>query len=113
MKHRCQSAFFVCLIILDLAGCGSTAGTESIKLDATDARSSLESLHKMTTGMSDGERKAFMESASGVAIRMNQGTQNNLSVETFWKAMHGMTKAEIEAKAREIEAQHGALTPKQ
>lgn len=113
MQQCFRLAILSGLVILGLAGCGATGGTDSIKLDATDARTSLESLHKMAAGMSEGERRAFVESASGVAIRMNQGTQNNLSADTFWKALHGMTKAEIEAKAREIEAQQGAVTPKQ
>lgn len=113
MKRHWHSVVFCGLIFLCLAGCDSVGGTNgSIKLDATDAKSALQSLHKMTTGMADEDRKAFVSSASGVAIRMNQGTQNNLSADTFWKALHGMTKSEIEAKAREIEAQQGPVPPK-
>jgi Family of unknown function (DUF6694) len=113
MQHCCQSAFFVCLIILGLSGCDSAGGTNSVKFDATDLKSSLESLKKMTTGLSEGERKVFINAGTTVALRMNQGTNNTASAETFWKGVHGMTKAEIEAKAREIEAQEGALQPKQ
>jgi hypothetical protein len=113
MKQRYRFAILGGLVILCLAGCGAIGGSDSVKFDATDAKSSYESLRKMTTGMSDGEQKAFRESASAVTFHMNQGTQNTSSGETYWKDIHGMTKAEIETKAREIEAQQGALTPKQ
>jgi len=112
MQQRIRLAILGGFLILCLAGCGSTGPTDSVKFDATDLKSSLESLHKMSAGMSETQKKSFSESATAVAIRMNQGTQNNTSAETFWKGMHGMTKAEIEAKAREIEAQENAAKPK-
>ena len=39
MMQRFRLAILGGLVLLGLAGCGSTGGTESIKVDATDGRS--------------------------------------------------------------------------
>jgi hypothetical protein len=111
VKALGRGAFVCWLVILGLSGCDAADGTDSVKLDATSHKSSLESLQKMTAGMSDEQKKAFVEAATTVAFRMNEGTQNTASAETFWKGVHGMTKAEIEAKAREIQAKENAAKP--
>jgi hypothetical protein len=114
MQVQCRRAFIGWLVFLGLSGCdmaGGTGGTDSVKFDATSAASAMESLKKMTAGMSEEQKKSFVESATAVAFRMNEGTKNTESAETFWKGVHGMTKAEIEAKAREIQAKDSPAKP--
>src|SRR5262245_60957814 len=114
MKALCRPAFIGWLVFLGLSGCdmaGGTGGTDSVKFDASSLASSMESLQKMTAGMSEEQKKTFSESATAVAFQMNQGTKNTESAETFWKGVHGMTKAEIEAKAREIQAKDSPAKP--
>jgi hypothetical protein len=111
MKAQCRHAFIGWLVFVGLSGCEMAGGTDSVKFDATSAASARESLQKMTAGMSEDQKKTFVESATAVAFRMNEGTQNTASPETFWKGVQGMTRAEIEAKAREIQAKDSPARP--
>jgi hypothetical protein len=112
MKRFCEGMFVGLLVVFGLVGCDAAGGNNSVKFDATSLATSRESLQKMTAGMSDEQKKQFSKSATAVAFRMNEGTQNSATAEGLWKGVHGMTKSEIEAKAREIEAQENAGKPK-
>src|SRR5262245_45387156 len=61
MKMQCKVAFIAWLIFVELSGCDMAGGTDSVKFDATSTASSLESLQKMTAGMSEEPKKAFVE----------------------------------------------------
>lgn len=111
-----RNCVWLCAFLLasaGLAGCdpAGETGNNAFKFDATSVATSLQSLQKMSEGMTEEQKKEFGEGATAVAFRANSGTQNGASAETFWKGVHGMTKAEIEAKAREIKAQEAAGKP--
>jgi len=111
MKVQCKVAIISWLVFLGLSGCEMAGGMDSVKFDATSAASAKESLQKMTAAMSEEQKKAFIEAATSVAFRLNEGTQNTASLETFWKGVHGMTRAEIETKAREIQTKDAPAKP--
>ena len=109
MKSQFQCLLVAWLVFAGLLGCdGAAAGAGSVKFDAASSASARASLQKMTAGMPEDQKKAFIEAATAAAFRMNEGTQNSASAETFWKSMHGMTKSEIEAKGKEILAKEAA-----
>ncbi|MBS0260316.1 MAG: hypothetical protein JSS02_00045 [Planctomycetes bacterium] len=104
MNSLFKSVLVVCLVLMGISGCDVAGGGGSVKFDGTSAAASRESLQKMTAGLSDDEKKAFIEAATAVAFRMNEGTGNTASPETMWKGLTGLTKSEIEAKSKEIQA---------
>jgi hypothetical protein len=91
--------FFGLFVVAGMVGCGSS----EVKFDATNAASAGKSFEKMTEGMTEDQRQAFMARASATSslIQAKAGSPTN-SPDQLWKGIHGMTKAQIEAKADEL-----------
>ncbi|MDB5392474.1 MAG: hypothetical protein JWM11_8120, partial [Planctomycetaceae bacterium] len=56
----------------------------------------------MTADMSESQRQVFMARATAISSLQNAGASATPTADTMWKGIHGMTKAEIEAKANEL-----------
>jgi len=102
------------LIIICLAGC-STAGPEpsptakEFRFETKNLATQKASLKKMTEGMTDDQKKEFLDCMATVAQRGHAKTKYvDPNGEEFMKPLRGMTRAEIEARAKEIRAQERA-----
>jgi len=99
MRSSFCSVMLGFVTIVGLSGCGLAGGTDSVRFDAASKKSANESIDKMCEGMSAVEKKAFFDRAMAVCFHMNREKQTVVTSETFWKGLHGMSKAEIEAKS--------------
>jgi len=99
MKRSCTAFFVGLLIAVSLPGCDSSS---AVKFDATDLDTAGKSIEKMTSDMTDEQRQKFVARATAVSVLLKPGTSNASPTDTVWKGIHGMTKAEIEAKAKEL-----------
>jgi hypothetical protein len=95
------------LLIICLAGC-NTAGpdpsraAEETRFETRNLPEQKASLKKMTEGMTDREKGEFIDCMTTVAIKAHRGANVSPRGEDFMKPLRGMTRAEIEARAREI-----------
>jgi hypothetical protein len=100
-------------LLLTVAGCnppesaGPSAAAET-KFDTRNLDAQKASLKKMTEGMSEQEKKDFVDCMTTVALRAHANKPGAPSAEDFMKPLQGMTKAEIEARAKEINGQQSA-----
>jgi hypothetical protein len=81
----------------------------NLKFDSTTLDTQRETSKKMVEGLPEDQQKAFINDMTTVASGSGQAAAP--SAAEFFKPLHGMTKAEIEAKAREIKAREGTTSP--
>lgn len=105
MRWFCAGLFVGLLVVVGCVGCNSSS---NVKFDATDLASAGKSIEKMTAGMTDAQRQEFVGRATAVSVLLKPSTPNTSSGDTLWKGIHGMTKSEIEAKAKELLPQNAA-----
>jgi hypothetical protein len=101
------------LLVAGMAGCDSAgsggSAAANVKFDSTTLDTQRESSKKMVEGLPEDQQKAFISDMTTVASGSGQAAAP--SAAEFFKPLHGMTKAEIETKAREIRAREGAAGP--
>lgn len=96
MPSYSATGIFAFLFAILLAGCGPQ------KFDATNAQSAAQSFQGMTADMTETQRQEFMARATAVASLLSANAAGVATADSMWKGIHGLTKAEIEAKANEL-----------
>ena len=116
MRSRsCLIAFLLASLLL-ACGCGTSQPT----VDATNQQSLDDSLRRMTAGMSEQQKEEFMAATLAVATyEQSRPARDKGIIEGYhaaasssrtdaYKSMHGMTAAEVIARAAEIRARSGS-----
>jgi hypothetical protein len=110
---NCKRAVSCVILVAGLAGCGVSGlgGTPdpNLKFDGATLETQRESSRKMVDGLPEAEQKAFISDMTTVASGSGQVAAPTAA--EYFRPLHGLTKAEIEAKAREIRARESAGTP--
>lgn len=112
-----RSALWV-LLVMCLAGCGTaapepSATSKEFRFETKNLTTQKASLKKMTEGMTDEKKKEFLDCMTTVAQRGHSKTKYvDPSGEEFMKPLRGMTRSEIEARAKEIREQERAAQEK-
>jgi hypothetical protein len=95
-----------CLLVLlaMVAGCGGEP-----RFDATDEATAKASVDRMTAGMTAAQKDEFTKSMTTVMVApaLKGGVPKDQSPNSLRKPLHGMTAAEITAKAESIRAELG------